>query len=149
MGITSPSQNSYTLDIDHLLKDDGVIGASAVVATTVDLGSAYYSGSVVIDVTALEVATGNEMYDIVLQGTNVAAFGTDTDIWDVAQIAIGAATPKRTDANSVDTVGRYIMGFTNRLVDTYLQYFRLYTIVEGTVATGIDYSAYIARNPGS
>jgi len=146
--IMSPFQNSYTLDADHILKAAGVIGASAAVATVVDLGSSYYSGTLVVDVTAIEVASTDENYAIVAQGTNIAGFGTKTDVWDLGAILLGGgATGHYTDSTAVDVIGRYTVGFTNRHGASLLRYVRLYTVVAGAIASGINYSAFLAKNP--
>lgn len=148
MGITGASQNSYTLDGEHELKTAGLIAASAAVATVVDFGAAYYKGDLVIDVSAIETASGDELYDIVFQVTNVAAFATDTDIWERATLTLGADAAKRTDANGDDVVGRYVLGVDNEYAGTLMRYVRLYTVVAGTIATGINYTAFLARNQG-
>lgn len=137
-------QTNYLYDSGWVLKAAGLIAASAAVATVVDVGSASagIKGEIIIDLTALEVATGDEIYDIVLQGSTVAAFATDTAIVELCQMSLGDAATKRTDCNADDTVGRHILRFTNEKNGTFYRYLRLYTIVAGTIATGINYSAY-------
>jgi len=144
MGITGPSQNSYTLDQDMRLKTAGLVAASAAEATELDLGAAYHKGALVVDVSAIEVASDDEIYDIVLQGTNVAAFATDTDIWDLVTLTLAAAAAQRTDANGINVVGRYVIPFDNEHAGTLMRYIRLYTVVAGTIATGINYTAFVA-----
>ena len=139
-------QANYLYDADLALKTAGLIAASAAVATVVDVGSAtaFFKGEVVIDVTALEIASNDEIYDIVLQGSTVAAFATDTAIEELCSITLSAAEVKRTDSNSDSTTGRYIMPYTNERNGTLYRYLRLYTIVAGTIATGINYKAYLS-----
>jgi len=138
-------QANYLYDADLALKTAGLIAASAAVATVVDIGSAaFFKGEVIIDVTALEIASNDEIYDIVLQGTNVAAFATDTDIVDLCSITLAAAEVQRTDSNADTAIGRFIMPYTNERNGSLYRYLRLYTIVAGTIATGINYKAYLS-----
>jgi len=137
------ARQNATVDTLTIMKAAGVIGASAAVATVIDVGDGEMKGDIIIDVSAIEIATNDEIYDIVLQGTNVAAFATDTDIWDLCSLTLSAAEVKRTDANGDSTIGRYVMPFTNFFNGTKMRYLRLYTIVAGTIATGggINYTA--------
>lgn len=45
------------------------------------------------------------------------------------------------------TTGRYVLNFRNNIANMVTKrYMRLYTTVEGTIATGINYKAYLSRN---
>ena len=150
MGITGASQNSYTLDAAHILKAIGgaAVTTSAAFATIIDFGAAYYRGDMVVDVSAIDTVTGDEEYSIVLQGTNVAGFGTKTDVWDIATLQLGADTPKATDSNVDDGVGRYVLGVSNEFPGgTLLRYVRLYTVA-AIASSSITYSAFLSRNQG-
>ena len=136
------AEANYMYDSDLVFKAAGLIAASAAVATVVDVGAAKVKGELVIDVTALEIATNDEIYEIVLQGTNTAAFATDTAIYDLITLRLGAAEVQTTDCNADNATGRYIVPFTNEFNGTNFRYLRLYTIVTGTIATGINYKAY-------
>ncbi len=141
-------QPNYMYDANMVLKAAGLIAAPAAVATVIDVGSATakLKGEIVIDVTALEIASNDEIYDIVLQGSTVAAFATDTAIEEMCSITLSAAEVKRTDSNSDSVIGRYIMPFTNERNGTTYRYLRLYTITDGTIASGINYKAYMSVN---
>lgn len=136
-----------TFDADLEFKDAGLVGASAAAtvdgeAQIVDLGTGLFRGQMIIDVSALEIASNNEIYDIVLQLSSDSDFGTDTNIVEAAQLNLSAAEVKRTDANKDNGTGRYKLYFDNEFDETYYRYARLYTVVDGTVATGINYAAY-------
>jgi len=137
-------ENAYVQDSGLVLKAAGLIAASAAVATVLDLGDHPARGDVVVDVTALEIASNDEIYDIVVQGSTVAAFATDTAIRDLASITLCAAEVQRTDSNMDSTTGRYVIPFTNTADGTVYRYIRLYTVVAGTIATGINYSAFLS-----
>jgi len=136
----------YLYDSGLALKAAGLIAASAASATVVDLGSATakVKGEMVIEVTALEIASNDEIYDIVLQGSTVAAFATDTAITELCAINLSAAEVKRTDCNKDDVIGRYVVPFTNEQAGIVYRYLRVYTVVAGTIATGINYAARIS-----
>lgn len=136
-----------TFDADLEFKDAGLIAASAAAqvdsaAQVIDVGTGLFRGQMIIDVSALEIASNDEIYDIVVQGSTVAAFATDTAIVELAQLNLSAAEVKRTDCNKDDAIGRYKILFDNENNGTYYRYLRVYTIVAGTIATGINYTAW-------
>jgi len=137
---------NYSYDASTVFKTAGLIAASAAVATVVDTGGADIKvrGDMVIDVSAVEIASNDEIYDIVIQGSTVAAFATDTAIVELCSITLSAAEVKRTDANGDCLLGRYILPFTNERNGEIYRYLRLYTVVAGTIATGINYTAHAA-----
>ncbi len=129
------------------LKDAGLVASSA--AAQVDSSAAYidtgdtkrYTGQIIIDVSALEIASNDEAYTIVLQGGVDTSFTAATSA-ELVHLHLGAAETKLTDTNQDDTTGRYVLRFTNEHAGTYYRYLRLYTVVAGTIATGINYTAY-------
>jgi len=134
-------------DANLEFKDAGLVAASAAAtvdgsAKVVDVGTGLFKGCMIIDVSALEIADNDEIYDIVVQGSTVAAFATATAITELAAINLSAAEVKRTDCNKDDSTGRYKVYFDNENGGTYYRYLRVYTVVGGTIATGINYSAY-------
>ena len=135
-----------TYDSGWLMKAAGLIAASAAVATVIDCGSSTVKvkGDLIIDVSALEIASNDEIYDIVLQGSTVAAFATDTAIRDLCSLTLAAAEVQRTDANGDSVVGRYVLPFSNESAGTTYRYLRIYTVVAGTIATGINYTVHAA-----
>jgi hypothetical protein len=144
-----PSQNQ-TYDISLLLKDAGLVDASAAAtvggqARVIDLGAAAeIDAELIVDVSALEIDSNDESYDIVLQGSPDADFGTAANIAELLALHLGAKETKRTDADADDTTGRYIMRVTNERNGTVYRYLRVYTVVAGTVASGINYTARLA-----
>jgi hypothetical protein len=116
------------------------------VATIIDTGSATagIKGELLIDITAIEIDSTDEIYDIVLQGSPDAAFGTAANVQELAQLSVGVSNTKRTDSDKTNLVGRYTLPFTNEAAGVTYRYLRLYTVVAGTIVTGINYSAYAA-----
>ena len=136
-----------TFDADLELKDAGLVASSAAAqvdsaAQVVDLGAGLVEGDIVIDITACEVASGNEVYNIGAQISSSSSFASD--IYEVATLIVGDAAAIPGDVDMVE--GRYFLGFKNMIADgTVKRYLRLYTTVAGTVATCINYTAYLAK----
>lgn len=132
------SQKTY----DHatLLKAAGLVNASAAGSVILDLGDGLMEADLVIDVSALEVASGDEVYTIALEGSSVAAMTSGSVT--LAQISVGNV-PSPADADT--TTGRHVVPVRNELNGTLYRYVRIYTTVEGAIATGINYSAFLAK----
>lgn len=135
------SQHSRkTYDHATLLKAAGLVAASAAGSVILDLGDGFMDADMVIDVSALEVATGDEVYTISLEGSNVAAMTSGSV--ELAKMSLGNnAAPADADT----AVGRHVLPIRNDLNGTLYRYVRLYTTVAGDVATGINYSAFLAK----
>lgn len=136
-----------TFDANMEFKDAGLVAASAVAtvddaAKVVYLGSGHFKGCMIIDVSALEIASNDEIYDIVVVGCADSAGTTKTTTAELAALNLSAAEVKRTDCNKDDSTGRYKLYFDNENDGTYYPYAYIYTVVAGAVATGINYTAY-------
>lgn len=148
MSITGAKKRPQgTFDANLEFKDAGLVAASAAAtvdsaAKVIDVGEGLFRGCMIIDVSALEIASNTEIYDIIIQGSTVAAFATDTAIAELAALNLSAAEVKRSDCNKDDSTGRYKIYFDNENDGSYYRYLRVYTVVAGDVATGINYTAY-------
>lgn len=138
------SRRTFTFDANLEFKDAGLIAADGAAqvdgsAKIVDLGTGFFPANMVIDVSAIETASSDERYDIHVQVSNSPTFASG--ILDVACLMLGHATPKVGD--TTDTTGRYVLPFHNEGVNgaTY-RYARVYVDVQGTVATGINFTAF-------
>lgn len=139
-----PGQNAKVADSSLELKAAGLVAASAAGSLILDVGDGYVEAHLIANVTALEIATGNEFYSLILQGSPDAAFGTAGNIVELAQISIGAKGARLSDADKDDAVGVYDLPVHNRWAGTNFRYLRLYTVVAGTIATGINFSARLS-----
>lgn len=128
-----------TYDNALLLKAAGLVAASAD-GTILDLGAGLVDGYLVVDMTACEIATGDEIYTISLEGSNVAAM-TSGSVCLAKKVFGNLVVPM--DA-ALSTAGRYIIPFRNEENGTIYRYVRLSTLVAGTIATGINFLAFIA-----
>jgi hypothetical protein len=144
----------YTLDESLCLKDAGLVASSAAAtvdsaAVYIDLGAAnaYAEFDVVIDWTACEVASGNEVYTVQIEGATATAFST------VYRLITRAFGDSSVNGQPVDTTpsGRVVISCNNVAHTSATdpestiacRYVRLYTTVSGTVATGFNYTAYL------
>ena len=132
--------SNKTYDHATLLKAAGAVAASAAGSVILDLGDGFMEADLVIDVTALEVADGNEIYTVSLEGSSVAAMTSGSV--ELAKLTFGN-NPAPADADTA--VGRHVLPVRNELNGTLYRYVRVYTTVAGTVATGINYSAFLAK----
>lgn len=135
---------NYTFDALLQFKDAGLVAADAAAqvsgsAKVVDVGNGLFSGDMVIDVSAIEIASGDESYEIQVQFSSSATFASD--IVQGPSLKLGAAaTLIGTDVPSA--TGRFILPFRNEQNGVWYRYARLYTNVTGTIATGINYTAF-------
>jgi len=134
-----------TFDAYLEFKDAGLVAASAAAqgdgaAKVVDIGTGLFCGCMLIDVSALEVATGDELYTICVELSADGLFTDNATSCVAAKIDIGAATPLLLGA--ADSAGRYKLYFDNERNGTFYGYARVYTVVAGTIATGINFAAY-------
>lgn len=147
MSFTSAkSRPTFTFDALLEMKDAGLVAASAAAtvdgsAKVLDAGTGLFEGQLVIDVTAIEVASGDEGYKIAIEGSTTTGFSSGTEV-ELGSILLGDSSVTGGDTDS--PTGRYTLPFNNREVDgTCYRYLRVYTTVQGAVATGINYSAFI------
>ncbi len=136
------NQKDFTFDSDLELKDAGLIAADAAAqvdsaAQVLDLGLARVDGRVIVDVTAIEVASNDERYFVRTQFSddNFAASIVGGTVLELGALEI-------TDAEVDTPIGRYELPFTNEINGITYRYMRLFTAVEGTIATGINYAAF-------
>ena len=135
-----PLYSSFQYDDATALKDAGLIDATTTGSTILDIGKGMVDNVLVLDVSAVEVATGDEKYTTHLEGSNVADMSSGSVT--LANIPMGNATAP---ADAATGVGRFVVPFRNEQNGTIYRYVRLYTLVAGTVATGINFTAFLAK----
>lgn len=137
----------HTYDAATVLKDAGLVAATGnatvnSVAQILDVGEGAMLGQVVLDVTAIETASTDESFTVILQGSNSASFASG--IVNLASIQFGALAVLLGTPSAAPAVGRYEMGFSNVQGYTIYRYLRIRIVVSGTIATGINFSAWLA-----
>lgn len=141
-------QRVYNQDLELILAD----GAAAITAdgqTQVGgaaaekkLGPGRFEGVLIVDVSAIDIASTDEVYHLCLQG---AASGDDafTTVETLAQITLGATAAR--PGGAIDSViGRYEIPFITEQHDTTYSWVRLYVDVGGTTPS-ITLKAWIAE----
>lgn len=132
----------FTYDAATLLQASTSITTSTD-GTILDIGAGLIDGYIVIDLTSAEIATGNEIYTISLEGSNVAAMSSGS-VCLAKKVFGNLVVPM--DA-ALSTAGRYVIPFRNEEAGTTYRYVRLSTLVAGTIdTTGIVFSAFIAAD---
>ena len=134
-------------DTNLELKDAGTLATATAgkvdgSAVTIDLGTGLVKGNMIVDVAAIEIASNDELYTIRLQGSDNSDFSTG-DEEDLAILELGAAEVLGGDQDS--TTGRYIVPFRNEKHGTTYRYVRVYLDVDGSIATGINYTAWLGK----
>lgn len=130
----------FTYDDDLSLKSAGLVAASAD-GSILDLGEGLVDAFLVIDATAIEIASGDEIYTITLEGSTVAAMSSAGV--GLAKKVFGNIVVPMDDALSA--ANRYVIPFRNEEGGEIQRYVRVSTLVSGTVATGINFSAFVAK----
>lgn len=133
--------SQFTYDTALGLKAAGLLAASTD-GTILDLGAGLVEGYLVIDLTACEIATGDERYTISLEGSNASAMSSGSVC--LAKKVFGNLVVPMDAALSAS--GRYVVPFRNEENGDTFRYVRLSTLVAGTIATGINFSAFIAKD---
>lgn len=139
-------QRVYNLDIELLLADGAAAmtadGVTQVASANVSkqLGPGRFEGVLIIDVSALDIASNDEVYTFLLQGSSASDFSTKETL---VSLALGATEVR--PGGAVDSViGRYELPFITEQHDTVYDYVRLYVDVAGTTPS-ITFKAYIAE----
>jgi hypothetical protein len=130
--------SQYTYDAALELKAAGAL-TSSTDSVILDLGDGFVEGDIVIDVTAVEIASGNEIFTISLEGSNVAAM-TSGSVCLAKKVFGNLVVPMD---GSLSAAGRYVLPFRNEEGGTIYRYVRLSTLIAGTISTGISFSAFI------
>lgn len=142
---------SFTFDKNLQMKDAGLVAADAAWQVSgadkiLDVGTGNFCGHCIIDVSALEVATGDERYTFLIQGSSSATFASDIVILAALPVGDGSTIGTAFGSSGVDvddTTGRYVLPFTNERNNTRYRYIRGFTDVAGTIATGVNFTAYV------
>lgn len=136
----------FTFDASLIFKATGAVAASAAAPLIIDtLNGATlntgvevprYDGVIFIDVSALDIATGDEEYDIIIQGSNSSTFANTVANLGASIISVDTIAGSSAD----DTIGRYELPFSNEKNEARYRYLRLYTLLRAAGST-ITYKA--------
>jgi len=141
-----PNDRTYSFDVNLLLAD----GAAAQTATgyaqvggangILDLGGnqgvtplqqARIDACCIVDVTAIDISSGNETYKLMILVSNDPAFGAG-NVEQAGGITLGKGA-SRDGINMKDSViGRYEIPFATQIAGTIYEYAALYVVCGGT-----------------
>ena len=152
-------RQSFMYDVDLELKDAGLIAAdenATQVDSTdsiIDLGDGRFYGALILNVTACEVASGDEVYQVCTMFSNSSTHasgvvaGPTFYLGDAAGIAAILDAPT-TVPDTDNGIGRYELPITNVFNNTTYRYLLLSVEVSGTIATGVNFTAYVSKSNG-
>lgn len=147
----------FTLPVDNLMQ---FCSAQVVTATgyfndenaVVTLGEGRFTGMLALDITALDVASGDETYKICLFGSNDSAFGNgNVDLLAFHDFAAASAGRQvatiLAPSPTIPPTGRagslIAIPFTNMMQGFVYKYAKLYGVLGGT-SPSITMTAWIA-----
>lgn len=142
------NSEGFTFDALTQLKDAGLVAASAAAtvaaaAKVLDLGPGRIDGRIILDFSAIEVDTGNEKYDILAQVSNSLTFAATNFV--AGQVTVGHSSVNNESASTAAPRRQELM-FTNEINGVLYRYLRLFTVVAGTIATGINYTGFLVQD---
>ena len=153
--MTTYLKEDFLFDADLVLEDslDSAGAVSAIIASqagtvldvakVIDLGDGVVEGYMIVDIDEILCSAADVLYEIWLQGSNVAAFATAGLIRNLAGLELGAGELL---TNATATTGdqgaagdRYVVPFRNVINGTVYRYVRVYQeIANGTGETITD-----------
>jgi hypothetical protein len=153
MGSIYAALQGHTSDVFLELKDAGLIAADENVTQVdgadaiIDLGGGRKYGNLIIDASAVEVDSGDEVYKICMMFSNSATHASGVVAGPVLFLGDAAGIAAILDAPTVppDTdngIGQYEMPFVNVLAGISYRYMSLSVEVSGTIASGINFTAH-------
>jgi hypothetical protein len=149
---SAKSRPNYTFDAELEFKDAGLVAADGAAtvdsaARVVDVGGGRFNADMVIDVSAIEIASGDERYTILIQGSSSPTFASD--VVNLAALPLGDASTIATafggsGGDVDDAIGRFVLPFTNERNNVIYRYLRIFVDAAGSIATGINFTAFAA-----
>lgn len=100
-------------------------------------------GVLVINVSAIDVSSGNEAYQIILQGSNDSGFASGIE--NLAQTDMGHASVRLGGASASSIVGVHEMPFTNNRAGVEYRYLRVRVVAAGTTPSITFQQVHIAN----
>lgn len=154
-----PNDRTYSFDIGQLVSDNAAAytasGFLQVGGATgsIDLGGNQGVSPVqvargdfmaVFDVTALDITSGNETYNLDIVVSNSPSFASGNAIAASVQFGKGASLRVANSGDSV--IGRYEVGFTNQVAGTIYEFAAVFLTVAGTTPS-VNILGFIATLP--
>ena len=109
-------------------------------AGILDLGSGQYDGMVVIDISAIKITANDELYEIILEGSDSASHASG--ISEICRYHFGPNEVLNGNTDTDSTTGRYYVPFTTWQNAATKRYVRLRYEISGT-SPSITFKAFI------
>jgi hypothetical protein len=141
------NQKGFTFDAQHLCKDAGAVTSSAAAQVggsnrIIDLGdAARVDARAIVDVSAIDVSSGDEAYTIEVQVSSSATFASDIAVAGIARLGHSSVS---FESASTAAPHRREIAFTNEINGTLRRYLRVFHRIAGTTPS-INYTAALAR----
>lgn len=128
--------------------------APGAVTSQLAIGPGRFDGYWVVDVSAIDVSSGDETYRLFLLGSNDAAFGNGNvemlDVIDYSAATAGRLIPTICPpSDAIPETGRFasrkIKLISNQLGAYVFQYFQMYAVIGGTTPS-ITIDSWISPN---
>lgn len=146
--MTTYLKDDFLYDVDLALEDSlaangtsspivaSQAGLLLNVAKVIDLGDGVVEGYMIVDIDAIDIDEADELYEIFLQGSNVAAFATAGVIRNLSALELGSGevlTNATATAGDEGAAGaRYVVPFRNVINGTVYRYVRAQLVIAGT-----------------
>jgi len=134
-------------DADLELKDDALVAATAAAevggsAKILDLGLGLVEGDMVVIYNAIEFGSADETYDIILQLSQSPTFASGI----VNRVSVQKGDARQGSDLDKISLDKDIVPFSNEWEGVKYQFARAFTVVGGTIATGINYEAFLTKS---
>lgn len=129
------------MDAENRFCEDKVITASGPIQENsadviLAIGPGQKDGILAINVTNVDISSGDEIYTLILQGTNDATFGTAANVAELVRKNFGKGSAFTPNTAVKDRgVGRYNIPFSNEEAGVTYKNVRLVAVVAGTTPT--------------
>ena len=107
---------------------------------------ARFSGVMVVDISALKISAGNEVYQFYVVGSNTASLASGTAVLGSVQVGKGTALTVPGGGDTAAPPGTVEIFFTNNQMGSIYEYIGLYVTAAGTSPT-TTFHAFVAVLP--
>jgi len=135
--------SQFTFDSATSLKTAGLVMTTATTyeSSIIDLGEGLFDGFLVVDLIAIESANSDERFYLSMEGSTVAAMTSEcvalcTKVFGQLIVPMDAACTAES---------HYVIPFRNEEAGEIQRYVRLFGNATGTVGTGINFVAFLAK----
>lgn len=151
MPAPSPQLSNFNRPFDALLQlqDDAAAitssgnGTVAAAAKIADIGGAVALMEAVVDVNSLDVSSGDELYNVLIQGSTSATFASG--IVTLGSLVLGDSSVTGESADSsIAATKRFSVPFWNVKYGVVFQYVRVRFVLAGTTPS-LDAEVYVTE----